>query len=159
MIPFRISELTRVILAMIIITLVFAALSHAQVPTDNRRTLIFDSVSQAACSGTFEVWNMHNGTCSTTGVQPWVSQVRVVSGGVITNVPRAQVQRLTVAADCSPNAVPCLRIQDVVLNGSTTVAFVTDTGVVGAASAAVPFSPAAVPPIAPTALSLRPVAP
>lgn len=140
---------------------IFASHASAQVPTDNRRTLIFDSVSQPNCSGVpFETWLYTNGTCAVPGTLPWVSQVRVTSAGVITNVPRAQVQRLTTTAECSPNAVPCLRIQDVALgNGNVTVAFVSDTGVVGAASAAVPFSPTQIPPTAPTTLRLGPVVP
>lgn len=145
----------------LVVAFLTPTLASAQVPTDNRRTLIFDSVSQPNCSGQpFETWQYLNGTCAVPGTLPWISSVRITSGSVITNVPRAQVQRLTTTAECSPNAVPCLRIQDVPLSaGNVTVAFVSDTGVVGAPSAAVPFNPAQVPPTAPTALSLRPVTP
>lgn len=149
----------RVVIA-VALALCFAASAAAQVPTDNRRSLIFDSVSQPNCSGQpFETWMYTNGTCAIPGTLPWITQVRITSGGVITNVPRAQVIRLTTAAECTPNAVPCLKINDVVLAGDTQVAFVSDTGVVGAASAVVPFSPAKVPPTAPTTLRLGPPVP
>lgn len=150
----------RIVIAIALI-LGFAAAAAAQVPTDNRRSLIFDSVSQPNCSGTpAETWMFTNGTCAIPGTLPWVSQVRVTSGSVITNVPRAQVVRLTNAAECAPNAAPCLRINDIALSaGNVTVSFVSDTGVVGAPSAAVPFSPVQVPPTALTGLRLGPHVP
>jgi len=136
----------------------FASVASAQVPTRQAR-IFLDSVSQTnACNASQETWQIMSGTCTTPGTTPWVQNLRVRIGTTVIDIPRANVTRLTTAADCGPNTVPCLRTNPVSLPaGSVTVAFVTGAGEEGAPSAAVPFSPVAAEPSAPATPRLVPV--
>lgn len=145
------------IVVTLLTVLFFAHVALAQAPV--RRAIVFaDSSTQAnGCDTQQETFLIMDGTCASPGTTPWVQTLRIASNSVVINVPRAQVQRLTTTAACAPNAVPCLRVNDVPIPaGNVTLRWVTGAGLEGDASAAVPFSPAQVPPSAPVTVRVVP---
>jgi len=146
--------LANLVLALIVLV---PNLVNAQVPTKQARLFLDSNQQTDACGASQEIWQIMDGTCIAPGTTPWVQTLRVRLGSSIINVPRANITRLTLAAECTPNPAPCLRTSAISLPaaGNVTVSFVTGAGDEGGPSAAVPFSPVAALPSAPGTLRLE----
>jgi hypothetical protein len=124
--------------------------SEAQVPVRQAQIFLNSNTQIDGCGTGQEIWQIMTGTCEAPATTPWIQTLRVRVGTTVVNIPRANVTRLTTAAECTPTAAPCLRTAPVTLPaGQVTLAFVTNAGEEGAPSAAIPFSPTTVLPSAP----------